>query len=243
MKRMLLKLSFDGTGYHGWQVQPNGVTVQETLQHSIEKVLKKPVPITGCSRTDAGVHAREFCCHVDCEESLPDTAFLCGVNSCLPKDIVINDCFEVCGDFHARYSCKSKKYIYYFYCGKRDPFIDRYALFLERKPHIDLINAFCERIKGKHDFFGFSSSGRTVDDTVRTVFDCLVYEKGPFICLEIRADGFLYNMVRIIAGTALEVGYGKLKPDIAEDIFKTNDRSLGGNTLRAKGLFLESVNY
>ena len=112
MKRMLLKLSFDGTDYHGWQVQPNGITVQEVLQKALEKVLNHTVSLTGCSRTDAGVHAREFCCHIDCDDSIPDTAFLCGVNSCLPDDISIVDCKNVNVDFHSRYDCKSKNYIY-----------------------------------------------------------------------------------------------------------------------------------
>lgn len=243
MNRYLLTISYDGTAYHGWQVQPNGVTVQQTLQDSLQKMLNETVSVTGCSRTDAGVHAKEFCCHIDCSLLLPDNAFLKGLNSVLPDDIKVLSCEKVSRDFHARYSCKGKQYSYYFYFGKPDPFTERYAFFLEKKPDIDLMNAFCKTIIGKHDFEVFSSANRTVNDTVRTVSECYITEKDSKICLIIVADGFLYNMVRIIAGTALAVGYGKLPVDCAAEMFKTKDRSLGGDTMPGKALFLEKVFY
>ena len=111
MRNLMLKISYDGTAYHGWQVQPNGITVQQTLQDSLEKILGNRVSVTGCSRTDAGVHAREFFCHIDCEDHFPDTAFLNGLNSYLPNDISVIDCKHVSDDFHARYNAKGKKYI------------------------------------------------------------------------------------------------------------------------------------
>ncbi len=243
MKRLLIKIAFDGTHYHGWQYQPNGVTIQETVQNSLRKVLNKSTSVTGCSRTDAGVHATQFCFHIDCDDTIPDTAFKLGLNSCLPNDIAVIDCKEVNPDFHARYSCKSKRYIYKFYIGGRDPFKDRYAMRLLAKPDLLLMNKFCSAVVGTHDFKGFSSSRRTVDDTVRTVLDCSVYFKENLLLFDITANGFLYNMVRILAGTALEIGYGKLPVDTAEKVFVNGDRSLGGETLVAKGLFLEQVNY
>ena len=136
MKRMLLKISYDGTAYHGWQVQPNGITVQQTLQDSLEKILGSRVSVTGCSRTDAGVHAREFFCHIDCEDHFPDTAFLNGLNSYLPNDISVIDCKHVSDDFHARYNAKGKKYVYSMYYGKKNPFDSRYSLHISKMPDI-----------------------------------------------------------------------------------------------------------
>ena len=178
MKRMLLTISYDGTAYHGWQVQPNGITVQQVLQDALEKLLGKRVAVTGCSRTDAGVHAKMFCCHIDCEDKFPDNAFLRGLNSLLPNDIAVIDCCEVNSDFHARYNAKGKKYIYSFYTGTLNPFDSRYMLHLENEPDIDLMNNFCKGIIGTHDFEGFSSAKRTVDDTVRTIDECCLKKDG-----------------------------------------------------------------
>ncbi len=243
MKRVLLKISYDGTNYHGWQIQPNALTIQELLQNAVSKVLGKDTIVTGCSRTDAGVHAKSFCCHLDCEDNIPHSAFLRGVNSCLPDDISIFEVKDVKNDFHARYDAKEKNYIYRFYVGILNPFYDRYALRLDKMPDINLMNKFCQKIVGTHDFIAFSSSGRSVEETVRTVTDCKVYKDGDFICLDISANGFLYNMVRIIAGTALAVGFGVLTPDVSEKIFIYNDRKLCGDTLSPKGLILNNVVY
>ena len=243
MKRMLLTISYDRTAYHGWQVQPNGITVQQTLQDALEKLLGNRVSITGCSRTDAGVHARKFCCHIDCEDHFPENAFLKGLNSLLPNDISIIDCCEVTSDFHARYNSKGKKYVYCFYVGVANPFDSRYKLHLENKPDIKLMNQFCKGIIGTHDFAPFSSSKRTVDDTIRTVYNCNVTCDGNYINLEISGDGFLYNMVRIIAGTALAVGYKRLNVDCYNEIFNTGNRALCGDTLPPHALFLDQVYY
>ncbi len=243
MKRVLLKISYDGTAYHGWQVQPNGVTVQETLQEAVSKVLNVKTYVTGCSRTDAGVHAKEFYCHLDCNDNIPESAFIRGVNSCLPNDISVLSCDCVPDDFHARYNAKGKNYIYNFYFGTTNPFYDRYALRLDNNIDLKLANEFCKLIAGTHDFYGFSSSGRSVEDTVRTVFECKTYKSGDFLKFDITANGFLYNMVRIIAGTMLEVGYGGILPCVANDVFELKDRSLAGNTLSPRGLFLNKVIY
>ena len=243
MKRMLLTISYDGTDYHGWQVQPNGVTVQQTLQDALERLMGVRPSVTGCSRTDAGVHAREFCCHLDCEEQFPENAFLKGLNSLLPNDIAVIDCREVVPDFHARYQAKGKTYIYSMYTGASDPFQSRYKLHIEKMPDIDLMNEFCHGIIGTHDFAPFSCSKRTVEDTVRTVTECSVISDGNNIYFKITADGFLYNMVRIIAGTALAVGYKRLESDCYNEIFETLDRAKAGDTLPPHGLRLEKVYY
>lgn len=243
MKRMLLTISYDGTAYHGWQVQPNAITVQQTLQDSLEKLLGERPAVTGCSRTDAGVHARRFCCHLDCKDNFPEKAFLKGLNSLLPNDISVIACRQVETDFHARYSCKGKKYIYYMYSGALNPFDSRYKLHIEKMPSIDLMNEFCNGIVGTHDFVAFSSSKRTVQDTVRTVKKCFVKKEDNDLLFEITADGFLYNMVRILAGTALAVGYERILPECYKDIFSNNNRAYAGDTLSPHGLFLEEVYY
>ncbi len=244
MKRMLLTLSYDGTAYHGWQIQPNGITVQQVLQEGLFKVLGKPTGATGCSRTDAGVHAREFCCHIDCDDNIPDSAFLRGLNSALPSDIAVKDVKQVATDFHARYNAKGKTYKYRILNSNiKDPFLSRYAWQIERKLDTDKMNAFCERIVGTHDFYAFSSSGRTVEDTVRTVSDCFAERNGDEILLTVTANGFLYNMVRIIVGTAIEVSDGKINPLDTEDILKSKRRDLAGVTAKPEGLMLWKVHY
>ncbi len=244
MKRMLLTISYDGTSYHGWQVQPNGVTVQETLQNALEKLMGRRVGVTGCSRTDAGVHAEEFCCHLDCEDKFPENAFLKGLNSLLPRDIAVLGVKQVQGDFHARYKSKGKTYIYRIYnSGLRDPFLSRYSWQIERPLDIFKMSEFLKQIVGTHDFAAFSSSGRTVEDTVRTVSDCKIGKDGDIITLEITADGFLYNMVRIITGTAVAVSDGRCLPPDDSRIFELGDRTLAGDTAPPQGLFLHKVLY
>lgn len=243
MKRMLLTISYDGTAYHGWQVQPNGITVQQTIQDALEKLLGTRVSVTGCSRTDAGVHAHQFACHIDCEDCFPPNAFLKGLNSLLPNDIAVLSCENVPSDFHARYNAKGKTYIYSMYTGAISPFEARYKLHLDFMPDIDLMNNFCKGVVGTHDFAGFSCSKRTVEDTVRTVTECYVYSQDNNLYFKITANGFLYNMVRILAGTALAVGYKRLPTDCYTDVFNTKNRAKAGDTLAPHGLSLHKVYY
>ena len=243
MKRYLLFLSFDGTAYHGWQVQPNGVTVQEVLNTSLNKLLGVKTAVTGCSRTDTGVHARQFAVHIDCDDGIPKEAFLKGLNAILPSDIAVTGCREVPPDFHARYNAKGKTYVYGMYTGNKNPFDGRYFLHIDSMPDIGKMDAFAKTLIGTHDFCGFSSSGRSVSDTVRTISDCGVTAEENKIYFKITGNGFLYNMVRILAGTALFVGYNKLPDDIAQQVFSTKDRSFAGDTLPPHGLFLQEVFY
>ena len=244
MKRILLTISYDGTAYHGWQVQPNGITVQETVQNALYKLLGERPALTGCSRTDAGVHAREFCSHLDCEEKFPESAFLRGLDALLPPDISVKAAREVPPDFHARYNASGKTYAYYILNSeRRDPFLSRYAWRIERGLDLKRINAFCGEIVGTHDFYAFSSSGRTVEDTVRTVKECYALREGDKVILKITADGFLYNMVRIIVGTAVAVSDGKIEPEFTKEILTSKNRALAGQTAPPQGLFLEKVWY
>lgn len=244
MKRVLLTIAYDGTNYHGWQVQPNGITVQECMQNALEKLLGQKPSLTGCSRTDAGVHARQFCCHLDCDEAFPENAFLKGLNSILPCDIAVKEYREVASDFHARYDAKGKNYVYRFFESQiTDPFLSRYALRVERKLDIEKMDAFCKTLVGTHDFLPFSSSGRSVTDTMRTVTECSMITDDGLPALSISANGFLYNMVRIIVGTALFVSNGALPVECAKDIFESAKRENAGDTAPAHGLFLNKVFY
>ena len=244
MKRVLLTISYDGTAYHGWQIQPNAVTVQSVMCEAVSQLLKTKTLVTGTSRTDAGVHAREFTCHLDCDASIPKEAFLRGLNSVLPNDIAVLDCKEVANDFHARYNAKGKTYCYKIYNNsKKDPFKSRYSWQIERPLSVEKMNAFAKSIVGKHDYYAFSSSGRSVEDTVRTITECHVTKSGDDITLTVTADGFLYNMVRIIAGTAVAVSDGKVDVCNIPEILQNRQREMLGITAPPQGLFLEKVHY
>ncbi len=244
MKRMLLTISYDGTEYHGWQTQPNAKTVQSVVEDALFGLLKVKTSVIGTSRTDAGVHAREFTLHLDCPDNIPKEAFLRGLNGLLPNDIAVKNCKEVALDFHARYDSLGKTYCYYIYnSNKKDPFKLRYAWQIERKLDIEEMNKFAECIKGTHDFYAFSSSGRTVENTVRTIRECYFEKDGDYIKLFVTADGFLYNMVRIIVGTAVGVSDGKIKVNDIPSILKNKDRGALGMTAPPQGLFLEKVHY
>lgn len=244
MFRFLLKISFDGTDFHGWQVQDNAPTVQQCLCEKLSLMLKTSINVTGCSRTDAGVHANEFYCHFDSPLDLEPKAFVNGLNSVLPETIAILACHKVDDDFHARYNAKGKNYIYRFFDGEvQDPFSARYSYKVPTKLNEKAMNEFCENLIGTYDFCGFSSSKRTVTDTVRTISTASVVREGDFVTLSVTADGFLYNMVRIIAGTALYVSYGKIDPADTKSLILAKNRALLGTTAPAKGLFLNKVIY
>lgn len=244
MKRMLLNIEYDGTAYHGWQIQPNSVTVQQMVEDALFKLLGKKTSAVSCSRTDAGVHAHDFYFHIDCDDNIPNTAFLRGLNSFLPEDIAVKGVKEVEPDFHARYNAKGKTYTYHILnSNKKDAFLSRYSWRIERQLDTQKMNEFCKEIIGTHDFLAFSSSGRTVEDTIRTVSECYVERKCDEVVLTVTANGFLYNMVRIIVGTAVEVSDGKIDPSDIKDIISEGRREALGLTAPPNGLFLEKVYY
>lgn len=242
--RILIRLSYLGTNYHGWQVQPNGVTVQETVQNAIEQLYGVRLGVTGCSRTDAGVHTNEFYCHYDTEKYIAKDGVVAALNIALPNDIVVTECEYVADDFHARYSSTGKEYVYQIYCAKTpNPFLYGRCWYLNKKLDTDAMNVFAKGLIGKHDFIGFSSSGRTVEDTVRTIYDCNVSKEGNLVTVKVSADGFLYNMVRIIVGTLVDVSDGKIDKNSAAKILESRERKNAGATAPAQGLFLNKVFY
>ncbi len=245
MPRHLLTIKYDGSNYCGWQVQPNAVSVQSTVQKALIDLTCEPdLKVTGCSRTDSGVHANMFCLHFDSDTNIPNERIPFALNIKLPDDISAVDCITVDDDFHARYSSKGKTYIYKIHNSKfPDPFKKKYYLQVDR--HIDevMLDKACKSFLGTHDFKGFCSAGSSVVDTVRTVTDCRVERVNEDVIISITANGFLYNMVRIIVGTLLDVNFGKIDANDLPDIINSCDRDRAGATARPHGLYLEKVYY
>lgn len=247
MKKLKLNISYIGTAYCGWQVQPNAVTVQEKLQDAVEKVFGKRYPLTGCSRTDSGVHAKDFVCSVELDEdanNIPADRLPLIMNRILPSDISVKKALEVPLDFHPRYSSVGKEYEYIYYDNNiRNPFL--FGRVTNIFPRLDerAMNEAAQAIVGKQDFRCFMASGSKIIDTVRTVYECEVTRKDDCVLLRISADGFLYNMVRIIAGTLALAGQGKLNKADIKNIILSKNRSLAGQTLAPEGLYLSKVFY
>lgn len=242
--RKLLTIKYDGTNYHGWQVQSNAITVQEVLQNAFEKMFGERYPVSGCSRTDSGVHANMFCCHFDTEKSIGNYNIAIGLNTYLPSDIAVINCADVDSEFHARYSCKGKEYIYKIYNSKiRDPFLTAFSYQYYKPLNIELMNRAAKHFLGKHDFGGFCSIKSDVEDTVREIKSIDIKKDGELVTFSVTGDGFLYNMVRIIVGTLIFVSEGKISPDDIEDIILSKDRNRAGKTVPPHGLYLNRIFY
>ncbi|NLY42983.1 MAG: tRNA pseudouridine(38-40) synthase TruA [Clostridiaceae bacterium] len=240
----MLKMEYDGTNYHGWQRQENAITVQETLEKALKKITKEEITVIGCSRTDAGVHALGYVCNFHTSSKIPAEKMPYALNSVLPEDIVVYDCREVPRDFHARFWAKGKKYRYRIYNGKYPSAFERnYAYYWPYTLDVECMKEAAKLFIGEHDFRAFMATGSRVKDTVRNVFDLSVEKKGDEIIIEISANGFLYNMVRIIAGTLLYAGVGKIDVERIEYIIKTGDRKEAGITAAPQGLYLVEVYY
>ena len=242
------KIKYLGTAFHGFQVQPEKRTVQGELCLALEKALGGACRVTGCSRTDAGVHANEFCITVDCDEAtVPPDKLPVAVARFLPNDLSLFSAAECPEDLHPRYDVVSKEYLYRIINERvYDPFDYGRAWFVPRPIDDDAVarmNAAAAYIIGKHDFAAFMSEGSDVVDTVRNVFDLSVVKNGSLIEIRISADGFLYNMVRIIVGTLIDVAFGRISPQDLQDIILSKDRSKAGMTAPADGLYLNRVSY
>ena len=244
MKRLLLTIKYDGTAYHGWQVQKNAISVQQVLQDAIEKVFLIRLDVKGCSRTDTGVHANMYCVSFDTDTNIPNDSIIRALNTYLPKDIAVVDCTQVPSNFHPRYSCKSKEYVYKLYNGKvRDPFMNNYALQYRYPIDAEYLNSEAKAFIGKHDYSGFCSIKSDVEDMRRTVYAFDVWREGDMVYFKVSADGFLYNMVRIMVGTLLFVSEGKIKKGELVKIINSKDRKRAGKTAPPQGLYLNKVNY
>lgn len=244
MRNILLTLSYIGTAYHGSQVQKNALSVTEVVQNAMETVLHRREDVKGCSRTDSGVHANRYCMSFYTENPIELYALKRSLNALLPDDIGVLDVQEVPEDFHARYSCVGKRYVYKIHTGDgKDPFLKGRAL--DYWPPLDLakLQKICDLFVGTHDFRGFCSKKTDIEDTTRTIYRCEVARQGDLVLFTVEGDGFLYNMVRILVGTLLRVSEGKLTEEQVKRALSEKDRSLAGITAPAHGLYLDEVFY
>lgn len=243
-RRIRLTVEYDGTAYSGWQRQLNAISVQQRLEEAVAKLTGEAVSLTGASRTDAGVHALGQVAHFDTTSRIPGDKFAFALNTMLPPDIRVSSSFETRPDFHARFDAKGKLYRYLIH---NHP----HASALGRNTHAHaiypldeyLMHEEAQSLTGTHDFAAFAASGSIVKDTVRTVYEARVLRDGCEVELLIRGDGFLYNMVRIIAGTLIAVGSGKLAPGAFKRAIKSGNRLDLGPTAPACGLTLMRVYY
>lgn len=244
MRNIRLIIEYDGTNYHGWQSQVNAAAVQDVIAGALRKLTGEDTKLSGAGRTDAGVHAYGQVANFQTDSRIPAEKFSYAINSMLPGDIVIKSSDEVGLDFHSRFSARGKKYKYLIYND-----IHPSALLRNRAYHIsDKLDFVAMQnagpcFVGTHDFSAFRASGSSVESSVRTVTDIRLEKQGDLIEMSIAADGFLYNMVRIIAGTLVEVGTGKKLPKDIPEIIGSGDRSRAGKTAPAHGLYLVEVYF
>ncbi|MBQ8961413.1 MAG: tRNA pseudouridine(38-40) synthase TruA [Ruminococcus sp.] len=244
MRNLKVMTAYRGTKYHGFQRQANAVTVQETLEKHLSKVLNEPVTITGCSRTDTGVHANQFCFNVRTESKISTLGFCRGVNGELPDDISILSCQEVPMEFHARFDCVGKEYIYKMHCSEsKDPFSPDLAFHYRRPFKIELARQAARYFVGTHDFASFCADCTNVSTTVRTIYSFEIENSGETVIMLVKGNGFLYNMIRIMAGTLIDISEGRISPDDIPRILAAKDRLKAGRTAMAHGLYLNRVFY
>ncbi len=242
--RILLTIAYDGTDFCGYQVQPNGRSVEQVLNDAIFSLTGEKVKSVASGRTDSGVHAFGQMVHFDTQSTIPAKNFALALNPLLPKDVKVLKSQKVNGDFNARYSAKQKTYKYSFCVSQvENPLYSRYKSFIKQSPDIERMKKCAKIIEGTHDFKCFMASGSSVKDTVRTVYSVKVSKKGSFIDITVTGNGFLYNMVRIIAGTLLAVGEGRLSFKDLQKMLETGIRPVQAKTAEAKGLALVKVKY
>ena len=244
MKRVKLVVAYDGTNYHGWQVQDNGITIEEVLNRTISELVQEEIKVIGASRTDAGVHACGNVAVFDTESRIPGDKFSFALNQRLPEDIRIQESCEVDADFHPRYADTVKTYEYNILNRRFElPTKRLYAAFCYYPMDIERMNQAAAYLVGEHDFKSFCSAGAQVQTTVRTIYAVNVTKADDMVHIRITGNGFLYNMVRIIAGTLMQVGTGLMEPEQVKEILEARDRSKAGPTAVAKGLTLVEIRY
>ncbi len=242
--RYFIQLSYRGTQYHGWQVQPNAPSVQQVLNDKLSVLLGHEVGTVGAGRTDTGVHATCFFAHFDDEEWQPELArdLVHRLNAILPKDISVQDVLKVRPDAHARFSALSRTYEYHMHTRK-DPFLEGLSLYYYRKPDIEMMNSACRLILGKKDFKSFSKCHTDTKTTICTVYQAGWEQHDHIIRFTIRADRFLRNMVRSIVGTLLDIGAQKTSLPELELIIQSCNRQKAGQSVPAHGLYLTEIEY
>lgn len=244
MRNIALKLMYNGTAYHGWQVQKTETSVCETLQIAIEKICGHPVQLVGCGRTDAGVHAETYIANFRTTSKIPVERLPLAINTHTPPDIAVEKAFEVAEDFNAIGSCVKKEYTYRIYNSKfKNPFYVNRAYFYPKKLDEAFLNRAAHMFVGTHDFRAVRSVGTPTKTTVRTIHYCEVKRNGELLELKVCADGFLYNMVRAITGTVLYAAEGKFLPEEIPGILERGERSAAGPTVPPGGLYMTKLWY
>lgn len=244
MRNIALKLMYNGTAYHGWQVQKNAVSVCETLQKALSKVCGGSVKLTGCGRTDAGVHAEHYIANFRTDSRIPIDRLPFAVNTHTPEDIVVSEAFEVAEDFNAIGSCIKKEYTYRIFNSRiKNPFYVNRAYFYPKHLDETVMDRAARAFEGTHDFRAVRSVGTETKTTVRTIYYCYVNRSGDLLELKVCANGFLYNMVRAITGTVLYAAEGKLTAEDIPIILDSGNRTLAGPTVPPGGLYLTRLWY
>lgn len=245
MRRIKLTVAYDGTAYCGWQVQPNGITVEEVLNRTISRLTGEEIHIIGASRTDSGVHAMGNVAVFDTDSSIPAERMAYALNQKLPEDIVIVNSEEVSEDWHPRYQdVIAKTYEYHIYNAKvPNPLKRRTTAFVSYDLDVERMRVGAAYLVGEHDFVSFCNVRTSVEDTVRRIEDIQITQEGPEIIIRISGNGFLYNMVRIIAGTLIRVGRGYYEPQKVREILESKKRTEAGVTAPPQGLVLVEINY
>lgn len=244
IKRVRLIVAYDGSNYHGWQIQKNGITIESELNRVLNELLHEPVQVMGASRTDAGVHALCNVAVFDTVSRMPAEKFSYALNQRLPEEIRIQKSEEVAPDWHPRYCESRKTYEYRIYRGEFPMPVRRlYTYFTYRPLDVERMRKAAVFLEGEHDFQSFCQVGAQVESTVRTVYSIQIEEQGPELVIRVCGNGFLYNMVRIIAGTLMEVGQGKREPESMGEILAARNRSAAGATAPACGLTLVKYEF
>ena len=244
MTNIAMVLTYEGTAYHGWQVQKNAVTVCQTLERAASMVMGHRVKLTGCGRTDAGVHARNYVANFRTDSRIPVDRIPYAMNTHLPHDIVVREAFPVPEEFNAIGSCVKKEYTYQIYNSRiRDPFYVNRACFYPKHLDEKLLQAAADRFVGEHDFAAVRSVGTDVKSTVRYVHWFRVERQGDLILLRICANGFLYNMARAMVGTAVYAAEGKFPPEAVTEILEGKNRTAAGPTMPPGGLYMTQLWY
>lgn len=244
MKRVMLRVAYDGTAYCGWQIQNNGITIEEVLNRELSNLLKEDIKVIGASRTDSGVHALGNVAVFDTNTRIPAEKISFALNSRLPNDIVIQESKEVEPTFHPRF-VKCEKTYEYRILNRRFPLpAERFnSHFFHYELDVNKMRQAATYIVGEHDFKCFCAAGAQVKTTTREIYEINILEDDGMIKIRIRGNGFLYNMVRIIAGTLIKVGNGDIEPEYIEEIIKSKKRENAGPTAPANGLTLVCINY
>jgi len=244
MHNFKLIISYDGTNYQGWQIQKNGITVQETIEKAIYRLFNENIKIIGSSRTDSGVHAKFQVANFKIKTQLTCQKIKLALNKYLPVDIVILKVEEVSLDFHSRFDAKEKNYKYYILNSRdKDPFKDKYSWQVPYELDILKMGKEANCLIGEHDFKSFKAKDKKEKQSIRKIYDITIKKKFSFIEIQIKGNGFLYNMVRNIVGTLVDIGRGYLSIGSMKNILKNKDRTFAGPTAPAKGLFLEKILY